>query len=67
MKQVKKVIWIDDTEISLFYEGTVLINTHILVDDDNWRERVIATTDTFKGERFTWVGNFLYERIEVIG
>lgn len=54
-----KVIEInDDTVIKLYPTGGVGIEDYFFCDDENGI--VFATTDTFRGERFSWVGNFVY-------
>jgi len=52
---------IGNMNINLYPSGGVAIDTIIYINDEDHHESVIATTDTFKGERFSWVGNFIYK------
>lgn len=62
----KKIITIDNTEIGLDHTGYVSIDTRLLIEEDNYHDMIIATTSTFQGINFTWVGNFIYRYETVI-
>lgn len=66
MQNIKKIITIDNTEIGLDHTGYVSIDTRLLIEEDNYHDMIIATTSTFQGINFTWVGNFIYRYETVI-
>lgn len=63
---MKTTFWIDNVEISLFPDGTAMINTHYWFED-SYNKNVFATTDTYMGERFSWTNSFIYEFCKYIG
>jgi len=63
---IKSTLVINDTEIVMHPSGAVSIDTYIELDPENHSESVIATIDTFCGDWFTWVGNFVYKYTKVI-
>jgi len=57
-----KGINIDNMRIRPYPGGVVLIDTIIPCDEG----KLVATSDTFKGERFTWVGRFIYNSYVIL-
>ena len=65
----KKVMWFGDIRLSLYKEGTTMIDTfidHDLIDFDEHHENLYIACTTGEHGRFSWVGYPVYEKSEVL-